>query len=248
MAGRAKPAPLLALWVPPAGWEKPSKLVSSWYDRGERLQPEEGAEDLLAQRRLKAARGDLKRELEARRLRATRAVCRQQVLALAARLNRGSGANSGGVSEQERAEMEALVKELEGISPIQDPLSSAEINGRWQLAYTTSASIIGIKKRIRPFGPIYQTLDVPTLTARNDDVVGAFGLRFRRYVKATLEPDATVRSKVTVRFRRFGLGPISFAAPKRAVGELDTTYLDDGLRVSRGDKGNLFVLFKDDPS
>ena len=35
-------------------------------------------------------------------------------------------------------------------------------------------------------------------------------------------------------------------APKKAVGELDTTFLDNELRIGRGDKGNLFVLFKDD--
>ena len=28
-------------------------------------------------------------------------------------------------------------------------------------------------------------------------------------------------------------------------GELDTTYLDETLRVSRGDKGNLFVLTRE---
>jgi hypothetical protein len=31
------------------------------------------------------------------------------------------------------------------------------------------------------------------------------------------------------------------------AGELDITYLDEELRVSRGDKGNLFVLVMDDP-
>jgi hypothetical protein len=30
-------------------------------------------------------------------------------------------------------------------------------------------------------------------------------------------------------------------------GELDVTYLDDELRISRGDKGNLFILVQSDP-
>jgi len=64
--------------------------------------------------------------------------------------------------------------------------------------------------------------------------------------------------KVAVNFKRFNLfgGKISFAAPARARGELDTTYLHDGviaegivaekaLRISRGDKGNLFVLTRE---
>ena len=36
-------------------------------------------------------------------------------------------------------------------------------------------------------------------------------------------------------------------APKRAVVFLDITYLDEELRVCRGDQGNLFVLYKDNP-
>jgi hypothetical protein len=32
-----------------------------------------------------------------------------------------------------------------------------------------------------------------------------------------------------------------------AAGELAITYLDEEMRISRGDKGNLFVLLMDDP-
>jgi hypothetical protein len=34
---------------------------------------------------------------------------------------------------------------------------------------------------------------------------------------------------------------------EHARGELEITYLDDELRISRGDRGNLFVLVMDDP-
>ena len=42
MAGRAKPPPPREQWVPPPGWEPPSKAaakigVQSWYDAGKRL-------------------------------------------------------------------------------------------------------------------------------------------------------------------------------------------------------------------
>jgi hypothetical protein len=45
-----------------------------------------------------------------------------------------------------------------------------------------------------------------------------------------------------------GAGVIPVTAPEAARGALDTTYVDDELRVSRGDKGNLFVLLQRDPS
>ncbi len=46
-----------------------------------------------------------------------------------------------------------------------------------------------------------------------------------------------------VQFREFKiLGLIPVKAPANAAGALEVTYLDEDLRVSRGDKGNLFVL------
>ena len=48
---------------------------------------------------------------------------------------------------------------------------------------------------------------------------------------------------VDVQFVKFLiLGLIPVTAPPSARGALAVTYLDEELRVSRGDKGNLFVL------
>ncbi|PRQ19958.1 putative plastid lipid-associated protein/fibrillin [Rosa chinensis] len=41
---------------------------------------------------------------------------------------------------------------------------------------------------------------------------------------------------------------IPVKAPDKTPGELEITYLDEELRVSRGDKGNLFILKLVDPS
>ena len=60
-------------------------------------------------------------------------------------------------------------------------------------------------------------------------------------VIAELKPET--KSRVGVQFKQFKiLGLIPITAPESAKGKLDTTYLDEELRVSRGDKGNLFVL------
>jgi hypothetical protein len=59
-------------------------------------------------------------------------------------------------------------------------------------------------------------------------------------VTAELSP---VNGKLTdVKFKRFTLGPIGFDAPDSFRGSLDITYLDDEVRLTRGDKGNIFVL------
>ena len=60
-------------------------------------------------------------------------------------------------------------------------------------------------------------------------------------VEAELTPET--KSRVAVQFKKFKiLGLLPITAPENAKGKLDTTYLDEELRVSRGDRGNLFVL------
>ena len=50
-----------------------------------------------------------------------------------------------------------------------------------------------------------------------------------------------------VQFKEFKiLGLIPVKAPASAAGALEVTYLDEQLRVSRGDKGNLFILSMQD--
>lgn len=88
------------------------------------------------------------------------------------------------------------------------------------------------------FKSIY--LDSKALTAANKEVVNYFGFKINRKVTAALTPIS--KSKVAVQFKKFTIGPVSFNAPSSFKGMLDVTYLDEELRLSRGDKGNLFVL------
>ena len=68
-------------------------------------------------------------------------------------------------------------------------------------------------------------------------------------MRADLVPSGDGTSKVEVLFKTFYLlGFIPVKAPASAKGELEITYLDEDLRICRGDKGNLFVLLMEDPS
>jgi hypothetical protein len=161
-----------------------------------------------------------------------------QLLARIAPLARGASA-----TEADKEDVARLFADLEKANPTRSPLASPLLNGRWKLLYTTSASILGTARPpfLRPVGPIFQVLDGPSLSAENRETFPFFNR-----VVAALEPETA--SRVAVQFKRFfifGLLPID--APPTARGKLDVTYLDAGLRLSRGDKGNLFVLAMDDP-
>lgn len=59
---------------------------------------------------------------------------------------------------------------------------------------------------------------------------------------ATIEPETDQR--VGVYFQKLMIGPIKVNF--KSYNYLDTTYLDQTLRISRGGRGNLFVLIRDD--
>jgi hypothetical protein len=151
-------------------------------------------------------------------------------------LNRGLLA-----SDEEMEEIARLCTRLEGLNPTPSPLSSPLINGGWELLYTTSGSILGATKPppFRPSGIIIQVLDAVNLKARNIE-----SSPFYNQVSADLEPLGG--SRVGVKFQEFKIfGLIPVKAPQRISGSgawLDITYLDEDTRISRGDKGNLFVL------
>eukprot|EP00793_Prasinoderma_coloniale_P000452 PRCOL_00005437-RA len=149
-------------------------------------------------------------------------------------IDRGAAA-----SEEQAANVDALAAALEALNPTDDPLSSARLNGQWELLYTTSASILGTSKPkwLRPWGKILQALDAGSLRAENLEGAPLFNA-----VRAKLTPRGA-DDIVDVQFDTFRLaGFLKVKAPERARGWLKITYLDDDLRVCRGDKGNLFVL------
>ena len=137
--------------------------------------------------------------------------------------------------------MDELFSLLEKLNPTVNPITNtnANLNGDWSLDYTTSDSILG-KGSFPKIGPIIQNIDTTTLSAKNSEVIRFGIVDVPRSVSAELSP---VNGRVTdVNFKRFMLGPVGFDAPDTARGQLDVTYLDDEVRLTRGDKGNIFVL------
>ncbi|GJP31961.1 hypothetical protein CLOM_g16513 [Closterium sp. NIES-68] len=168
-----------------------------------------------------------------------REALKEDLLAAIEPLERGLAA-----SEDDQQAVEELAAQLEAVNPTKQPLRSPLINGKWKLLYTTSDTILARNRPffLRPSGPIFQAIDAETLQARNLETWPFFN-----QVQATLTP--TSASAVDVKFDVFKiLSLIPIKAPDSARGSLEITYLDDDLRISRGNKGNLFVLAMEDAS
>ena len=124
-------------------------------------------------------------------------------------------------------------------NPNQASLASPLVSKVWELRYTTSESILGKGSQPR-VGPILQMIDAVNLKAENSETVDYGLFKIDRKVTADLTPMS--KSKVAVQFKQFSIGPLKFNAPSSFKGELDVTYVDANVRLSRGDKGNIFVL------
>eukprot|EP00571_Detonula_confervacea_P017001 CAMPEP_0172308084 /NCGR_PEP_ID=MMETSP1058-20130122/8795_1 /TAXON_ID=83371 /ORGANISM="Detonula confervacea, Strain CCMP 353" /LENGTH=231 /DNA_ID=CAMNT_0013020433 /DNA_START=155 /DNA_END=850 /DNA_ORIENTATION=+ len=165
-----------------------------------------------------------------------RSKLKEQILSLASETQRGLKA-----TDAQAEEMDGLFSQLEKFNPTVNPLTNkfSNLNGDWSLDYTTSDSIIG-KGGFPRIGPIVQNIDTTTLSAKNSEIIRFGIVDVPRSVSAELSP---VNGRLTdVKFKRFMLGPLGFDAPDSARGGLDVTYLDDEVRLTRGDKGNIFVL------
>lgn len=166
---------------------------------------------------------------------ASRDQLKKEIVDLSRSVDRGLSS-----TPEQDAEILALFEKLEKMNPTKKSLKSDLVNGVWSLEYTTSALILGkggVGKRV---GPILQKIDTQSLSAENSELVDYFGIKVPRKVTAALSPQND--QLTNVQFKRFTLGPIGFDAPEKFKGYLDITYLDQDLRLTRGDRGNIFVL------
>ncbi|MED6206975.1 putative plastid-lipid-associated protein 4, chloroplastic [Stylosanthes scabra] len=163
---------------------------------------------------------------------------KQELLEAIAPLDRGADA-----TPDDQLTVDQIARKLEAVNPTKQPLKSNLLDGKWELIYTTSQSILQTTRpKFLRSTTNYQAINVDTLRAQNME-----SWPFFNQVTANLTP--LNARKVAVQFDTFKiLGLIPVKAPGRARGELEITYLDEELRVSRGDKGNLFVLKMVDPS
>lgn len=150
------------------------------------------------------------------------------------------GTRGSKATEEEKMKIEELFNELESSHGQNETLSRKALNAVWKLEYTTSVDLSG-QKGFPRVGPVLQTVNANELSAENKETISVWNLfNFSQRVTAKLIPQTA--TQVEVQFLRFFVGPVSFPAPSTAKGTLNITFVDKDLRLSRGNKGNIFIL------
>jgi hypothetical protein len=175
-------------------------------------------------------------------------------------------------TDTERQAILAAITELEAYNPYPRPLvdSLDLLAGNWRLLYTSSQSLLGIDRiPLIQLGEIYQCLRMENNTLYNIAEVNNFlpGLNGIVSVIASFEP--VNERRVKVRFTRSIVGLkslLKYQSPDDFITAIESgkkftaidlpinnqnqdawveiTYLDDNLRIGRGNEGNVFVLVR----
>ncbi|KST66420.1 PAP/fibrillin family protein [Mastigocoleus testarum] len=186
-------------------------------------------------------------------------------------LNTIGGKNRGILTnETEKQAILAAIATLEDLNPNPYLLESVHLlDGNWRLLYTTSKALLRLDRL--PFyklGQIYQCIRVESQRVYN--IAEIYGLPFLEGligVAAKFEPVS--RRRVSVNFERSIIGLqslIRYQSPSEFIREIETgkkftaidfmfknneqqgwldiTYIDNDLRIGRGNEGSVFVLVK----
>ena len=182
-----------------------------------------------------------------------------------------AGKNRGLLAtERDKQAILIAIAQLEDRNPTPRPVEASDLlDGNWRLLYTTSKGLLNIDAvPLLKLGQIYQCIRVKNYSVYN--IAEVYGLPFLEglvSVAARFEPVSERR--VQVKFERsiFGLQRlISYQSPEDFIqqlemskkfaaidinlnsreqqGWLDITYLDNDLRIGRGNEGSVFVLTK----
>lgn len=182
-----------------------------------------------------------------------------------------AGKNRGLLStEQDKQAIKIAIAQLEDRNPTPHPLEAVELlNGNWRLIYTTSIGLLNIDQLpLLKLGQIYQYIDVTTQSVFN--IAEIYGLPYLEGLVSVAAKFAPISEKrVQVKFERSIVGLqrlIGYRSPtdfiqqieagksftavdtkidsSRQQGWLDITYLDQDMRIGRGNEGSIYVLSK----
>lgn len=164
-------------------------------------------------------------------------------------------------NEKKRDILDAML-DMERMNPTDQPARNPMLSGQWSLLYYAAADEQTETKAGEVEGPFLsffkpllgglfrtksnsQNIDVENGRVENiAEFTTALGLEGMLNIQGTVQIVSDTRAEVV--FDRFvlELGKLSVTVPLswvRPSGYVDTTYLDDTIRIGRGDKGSIFL-------
>jgi PAP_fibrillin len=194
---------------------------------------------------------------------------KSRLLVAVAGKNRGISAT---IDEQQ--EILTAITQLENCNPHPHPLTTAPelLAGNWRLLYTSSQSLLKIDRfPLVQLGEIYQSIDSTGTKLYNIAEVTSILPALNGLVSVIADLTPVSDRRVNVRFNRSLIGlqslmdyrsPTEFItaiengqkftaidlpvnAQRETPAWLEITYLDDTLRIGRGNEGNVFVLSRE---
>jgi hypothetical protein len=187
-------------------------------------------------------------------------------------LNAIAGKNRGLLAtEADKVSLLSAIAQLEADNPTFNPVEHPELlGGNWRLLYTTSKDLLGFDRfRVIQTGQIYQCIDPDNQKVYN--IAEILGVPFLEGIISVVAEFTPVSDKrVNVEFKRSIVGfkrfldyqnpehyiqeikegkkfpPLDFPINRRSEQPawLEITYLDEELRIARGNQGSVFVLTK----
>ncbi len=174
-------------------------------------------------------------------------------------------------SEIDKVKVLSIVEQLEDHNPTPKPVEARELlEGNWRLLYTTSRGLLGLDRfPLLQLGQIYQC--IRTAEAKVYNIAEIIGLPLLEgVVSVAARFEAVSERRVNVKFERSIIClqrfigyrspsdfieqieagkkflPLDFSIENREQqGWLEITYLDENLRLGRGNEGSVFVLSKE---
>ncbi|XP_015057618.1 probable plastid-lipid-associated protein 4, chloroplastic [Solanum pennellii] len=176
---------------------------------------------------------------------------KQELLQAIEPLDRGADA-----TPQDQQIIDQIACRLEACNPTKEPLNSTLLNGKWELIYTTSKSILQIQRpKILRSRLNYQAINVDTLRAQNmegwpffNQVFDLESIFFLTYPTMLLVAfNAIFPHTLRITFS-FSCVTVNFDCTVPNLCHHILIFYPIFDRVSRGDLGNLFILKMVDPS
>lgn len=174
-------------------------------------------------------------------------------------------------TENDNVKILTAVEKLEDHNPNLDPLNHLSlVSGNWRLLYTTSRSILGLNNLpLLELGEVYQCIRINTNKIYN--LAQIKGLPFLDgLVSVSASFEIVSAKRINVKFDRSIIGLqkiLGYSSPENFIdkieagkyflpldfnlgffnnnnqqGWLEITYLDENMRISRGNEGNVFIL------